>query len=98
MYVLIFTRLTGSDEEAIFLKGTYETYEEARESMQKCILFHEDRGFNREWWRIEKWQAYLGAPDNHDIIRYHIFDTEHPVGHVNNRLDDWDFIVHGDED
>lgn len=90
MYVLIFTRLTGSDEEAIFLDGTFDTHEKAELAMLLRVAEKiENQDFEGPWCYVESDQAFLGSSDMYDTCRYYIFDTENPVGFFNDRQTDW---------
>lgn len=95
MFTLIFTRLTGSSDEAIFLVGTYATAKEAHDEMVKQVdLKIANQGFLREWSEVLDNEAFLGAPDMYDTCRFYIFDTDNPCGFDNDReLDHFAFIA-----
>lgn len=83
MFVLVFTRLSGTEESA-FLIGAYDSLQEAQ------IVMHSewehrvnDKGWDIEWSTIEDNQAFCGTSDMGDTIRFYIFDTNHPYGFVN---------------
>lgn len=81
MYILIFTRLTGGTEEALFLVGTYDTKDEAQEAMRnewKNRINNMD--WDADWSYFEDVQAFCGTKDMYDTCRYFIVDTDHPYG------------------
>ena len=86
MFILMFTRLTGS-EESIFLEGTFDNVRDARDRMREE---YERRvngmGWDPEWSEMDDMQAFCGTADLHDTVRLYIFDTEHPAGFTNDRL------------
>lgn len=88
MFILMFTRLYGT-EESIMLVGTFDTIEEARKKMRdEWEIRVNEKGWDREWSSIEDNQAFCGTSDLSDTVRYYIFDTNHPVGFVNDLEDE----------
>lgn len=84
MFALIFTRLTNGTEESIFLLDTYDSREDAHESMRKeWVKRISDMGWDADYSYIYDDQAFCGTEDMYDTCRYYIFDTEHPVGFDN---------------
>lgn len=89
MYILIFTRLTGHNEEAVFLEGVFDSKKEARKAMkERYEEIIEKQNFEREWSRMYESQAVLGSYNMEDVIRLLIFDSENPCGFQNDRRDD----------
>ena len=84
MFVLMFTRLTGGTDEAIFLLGTYETMAEAQDKMRKEWSNRIDNmGWDADYSNIYDDQAFCGTEDMYDTCRYYIFDTDNPHGFDN---------------
>ena len=90
MHILIFTRLTGHNEEAVFLEGVFDSKKEARKAMkERYEQIISNQGFEREWtWMLDD-QAVLESYDMEDVIRLRIFDSENPYGFMNDRGIDW---------
>ena len=92
MFIVMFTRLTGQ-EESIFLDGTFDTYERAYERMKELWderVNGENATWDPEWSTIYGTQAFCGTADLYDTVRLYIFDSEHPVGFVNDRAIEFD--------
>ena len=94
MYTLIFTRLTGDNEEAIFWMGDFGSLAEAQQAMRDEVNdFIENKDFERRWCMISDHQAFLGSETMYDTCRFYIFDKEYCTGYQNDRNIDYQIMT-----